>query len=282
MQMKHLLVAYSFILMSVSYAQEITYYDLPKSMDEISGLEKINESIFVAINDGGNDEELFLIDSEGRLIRKVELDNCKNKDWEDITTDGTYLYIGDFGNNSNKRDHLRIYRVEIEDILKKKEVKAKEIEFSYKEQKSFPPSDDSLFFDAEGMTYYNDSIWIFTKNRSINTDGMSWIYKIPTEPGEYEVEHSEEVFIGTAGWLLDGITAVDNIDDDFYILTYDRFMIKRYNGGSFEDVFEYKFDKISQRESILAYDKETIFVADEKNPLVGGVKLYRIKINGTD
>jgi hypothetical protein len=280
--MKWTLVIYVILVCALSNAQEIDYYPLHKSLNEISGLEQINDTTLVALNDGGNDEELFLLNLKGKIIKKVQLTNCKNKDWEDITTDGTHLYIGDIGNNSNKRQNLRIFKVSIEDVLKKKEIRAKEISFSYKEQISYPPSDDSLFYDAEGMTFYDGEIWVFTKNRSADTDGNSWVYKVPTEPGTYELEHSEEVYIGKSGWLIDGITAVDNHGDDFYILTYNRFMIKRFNGKTFEDVYEYEFDGIAQRESLLVVDEKTLFVADEKNPLVGAVKLYRIKLNGSN
>lgn len=279
--MKNLI--YTLIIIGLAISANAQYVDnyveLDNDLNEISGLEIINDKLLVAINDGGNDEEVFLLNFNGEIIKKVKVNDVKNKDWEDIASDGTYIYIGDIGNNSNKRKKLKIYKISIDDLLNKKEVRAKEISFSYMEQKLFPPSDDSLYYDAEGMTYRDDSIWIFTKNRSIDTDGNSWIYKIPTKPGHYDVEHSAEVFIGKDGWLTDGITAVDSHDDMFYFLTYTRYIAKKLVNGKFEDDHEFMFDNLAQRESIVVKDNYTLYVADEKNPLVGDVKLYRVRIN---
>ena len=255
------------------------YVELDNDLNEISGLEIINDKLLVAINDGGNDEEVFLLNLNGDIIKKVKVNDVKNKDWEDVTSDGTYIYIGDIGNNANKRKKLKIYKISIDDLLNKKEVKAKEISFSYTEQKVFPPSEDSLYYDAEGMTYRDDSIWIFTKNRSKDTDGNSWVYKVPTKPGHYDIGHTGEVFIGKNGWLTDGITAVDSEGDMFYFLTYTRYIAKKLVNGKFEDDHEFTFDNLAQRESIVVKDNYTLYVADEKNPLVGDVKLYRVRIN---
>lgn len=255
--------------------QKITYYELPGSLEEISGLEIIKDSLLVGLNDGGNDAELFLFNFKGVVQKKVKIADVKNKDWEDIATDGTHIYIADIGNNSNKRKKLHVYKVSIEDVLKKDEVKAKEITFSYSEQKTYPPGSDSLFYDAEGITYYYDSLWLFTKNRSTKSDGYSWIYKIPTKPGDYEVTHTDSVFIGKSGWLADGVTAVDVYKDTFYFLTYTKLIAKKFENGQFIDDMSYEFDNLAQRESVVVKSDKTIYIADEKNPLVGEVVLYR-------
>lgn len=260
-----------------SSAQLIEYHDLDESLSEISGLEVLNDTTLVALNDGGNKPRLYLLNMKGKIIKKVDIIDAKNKDWEDITVDKEHIYIGDIGNNSNKRTNLTIYKVEIDDVLNKKEVKAKEIKFNYGEQKSYPPVSDSLFYDAEGMTFYDDSIWIFTKDRSTNSSGYSWVYKIPTKPGEYTVYKSNQAYIGKKGWWTDGVTAVDVYKDHFYILTYNRYIVKKYSNGKFENVSSFKFNSMSQRESIVVLNKGAIFVADEKNPLVGEMKLYKIK-----
>lgn len=265
----------TFFGVSNLYAQEITFYELPSALEEISGLEIIEDSLLVGLNDGGNEAELFLMDFKGVLKKKVVVLDIKNKDWEAIASDGTHLYIGDIGNNSNKRKELQIYKIAISDVLSKKEVKAKTITFNYSEQKSFPPSSDSLFFDAEGMTYFKDSLWIFTKNRSTNSDGYSWIYKIPCMPGNYEVTHSDSVFIGKSGWLADGVTAVDVYKNTFYFLTYTKLIAKRFEKGKFVDDMNHEFESLAQRESVIVKSDKTLFIADEKNPLVGEVVLYR-------
>lgn len=258
-------------------AQLIEHHDLPESLSEISGLELLNDSTLIALNDGGNKPKLYLLNLKGKILKTIDILNVKNKDWEDIAIDAEHIYIGDIGNNDNKRLNLTIYKVKIADVLDKKEVKAKEIKFNYGEQKSFPPIADSLFFDAEGMAVYNDSIWVFTKDRSMTPSGYSSIYKIPTTSGTYTVYASNKVYTGKKGWWVDGVTGVDVFEDHFYILTYNRYIIKKYKDGKFENVSSFKFNALSQRESIVVLNKESIFVADEKNPLVGDMKLYKIK-----
>lgn len=258
-------------------SQLIVEYELKDDLAEISGLELLNDSTLIAFNDGGNKEKLYLLDLKGNLIKTVDVVDAKNKDWEDIAIDKEHVYIGDFGNNSNKRTNLKIYKIEIVDILNKKEVKSKEIEFSYGEQTAFPPISDSMLYDVEGMTFYNDSLWLFTKDRSTKPNGYSTIYKIPTNPGTYIVYKSDKAYIGKNGWLTDGVTAVDVFENHFYILTYNRYIIKKYTNGKFTNVSSFTFNSMGQRESIVVLNKQSIFVADEQNQLTGSMKLYKIR-----
>ena len=77
--------------------------DLPKSLKESSGIENLNGSDnFWMINDSGNTNELFEVTSKGKIKRVVEVMNARNKDWEDLASNGSdQLFIGDFGNNNN-------------------------------------------------------------------------------------------------------------------------------------------------------------------------------------
>jgi hypothetical protein len=276
--MNKLLIVLAFLSSAYSASSQlIELHALPESLAEISGLELLNDSTLIGFNDGGNKPKLYLMNLKGKVTKTITVLDVKNKDWEDIAIDKEYIYIGDIGNNSNKRTSLKIYKVKIEDVLKKKEVKAKEIKFNYGEQTAFPPSADSMFFDAEGMTIYNDSIWVFTKDRSTSPNGFSSIYKIPTTPGTYICYKSEQAYIGKNGWLTDGVTGVDVYKDHFYILTYNRFIIKKYANGKFTNVSSFKFNSMGQRESIVVLNKQSIFVADEQNPVTGTMKLYKIK-----
>lgn len=260
-----------------AYGQVTQHYSISDKLNEISGLELLNDSTLIAFNDGGNKSEVYLLNLEGEILREVDVLDTKNHDWEDIARDEYYIYIGDIGNNENKRDNLSIVKLRISDILTRDEVEAETISFNYTEQKAYPPKDSELFFDAEGMTVYNDSIWIFTKDRSQPFQGVSYVYKIPTDPGDYTVRASHQLPIGKGGWWKDGITAVDVYGDKFYLLTYNRFIVSQYQNGVFETISEYLFDGITQRESIVVLNEDAIFVADERNPIVGEVQLYKIQ-----
>lgn len=55
--------------------------------------------------------------SLGSTQRTVDVANAVNVDREDITTDGSWLYIGDVGNNSGDRTNLRVLRVALDPVL---------------------------------------------------------------------------------------------------------------------------------------------------------------------
>lgn len=261
------------------HAQVEETYALSEKLNEISGLEFLNDSTLIAMNDGGNKSEIYLLNLEGEILRTIDILDTKNRDWEDIARDDEYVYIGDIGNNRNEREKLSIVKVKISDILTRDEVTAEKIKFHYAEQTRYPPSADSMYFDAEGMTVCNDSIWIFTKDRSKPFQGMSHVYKIPTTPGKYEISASQKLHIGTDGWWTDGITAADFKGDQLYLLTYNRYLVYNYKEGKLEKTGEYKFSGITQRESIVVLNEDVIFVADERNPIVGEVLLYKIRRN---
>lgn len=265
------------VLQWPAQAQVVEEFTLSEKLNEISGLELLNDSTLIGFNDGGNKSEVYLLNLKGEIIKSVDVLDTKNHDWEDIARDDEFVYIGDIGNNLNKRDNLSIVRLRIADILTKKEVKPEEITFKYADQNAFPPKDDSLFYDAEGMIVYKDSIWIFTKDRSVPFTGISRVYKIPTTPGAHTVAPSMEIPIGLTGWWADGITAADVFEDRVYLLTYNRIIAKDIKEGVLVDAYEYEFPGTTQRESIVVLNEDAIFVADEHNPIVGEVKMYKVR-----
>ena len=266
------------LLASVPVQAQVTeHFTLDDKLNEISGLETLNDSTLIAFNDGGNKSEVYLLNLKGELLRTVNILDTKNRDWEDIARDDNYLYLGDIGNNENKRENLSIVKIQISDLLTRDEVEAEEIEFNYAEQREFPPKNDSLFYDAEGMVVYNDSIWIFTKDRSVPFKGVSHVYKIPTKPGKYTVSCSSKIAVGEDGWWKDGITAADVYNDQLYLLTYNRYIVMDWLDGSWIKTAEYVFPGITQRESIVVLNNRSIFVADEENPIAGKAIMYRIQ-----
>jgi len=258
-------------------AQVLEYYPIDDKLQEISGLELLNDSTLIAFNDGGNKSEIYLLNLKGEILRTVDVEDTKNRDWEDIAIDKEYVYIGDIGNNENKRDNLSIVKLKISDILTRDQVEAETISFRYQEQTASPKKLEEMYYDAEGMTICGDSIWIFTKDRSNPFKGISLVYKIPKVPGDYTVSSSHKIEIGMDGWWKDGITAADFHEGLFYLLTYNRYIVMKYQSGGLQLVSEYLFDGITQRESIVVLNNQAIFVADEENPIVGKVLMYKIQ-----
>ncbi len=102
-----------------------TYSNLPDKVDETSGLIYLNGYVWT-FNDSGGEPEIYKIDNEsGKIIQTVRITNGENFDWEDITRDESFIYIGDFGNNWGTRKDLKIYKIAINDIIDEKKKSAK-------------------------------------------------------------------------------------------------------------------------------------------------------------
>ena len=253
---------------------------LPDSMKEISGLCFLNDTVMVGHNDSGNEPILYFLNLKGQKIHQVEVLEAKNNDWEDITADGKgHLYIGDIGNNNNSRKKLRIYKVSTWNILKKKEVKAEEIEIDYAEQKEIPTAEKDWHFDAEAIAYYKDSIYIFTKCRAKPFDGRSFQYAVSTKPGKYTLTKRSELYLGKNGFFKDAVTASAICGEYCYILTYNRMIIYKFKKGKFEYQKKIYLKPYTQKEAIATRDNKTIYIADEKQKMIGGGNLYKIKLN---
>lgn len=104
---------------------------LPKEIHESSALVKYQD-VFISLNDSGNENALYVFDESGELLNKCVLVNTTNVDWEALAYDGeTTLYIGDIGNNENKRNDQKIYSVSIIEVISKGKTEAKTIYFTY-------------------------------------------------------------------------------------------------------------------------------------------------------
>ena len=145
---------------------------LPQLLEEVSGIQySKNEDAFWMINDSGNAPSLYLVSEEGNILRELKI-NSKNTDWEDITQDKEgNVYIGNFGNNANKRKDLVILKVHASDLKSNSKINVENIEFYYPEQKQFPAKEK--YFDTEGFFEWNDFLYIFTKSRVKNKIGKT-------------------------------------------------------------------------------------------------------------
>lgn len=153
-------------------------------VDESSGLVFLNNNL-ITFNDSGGNNSLYEIDIvNGELIRTVDIINATNYDWEDITADSEYIYLGDFGNNYGNRQDLLIYKISISDFLNTSDntVSAEQINFSYSDQITFQSNPYNSNFDAESIISFNDSLYIFTKNWA---DRKSNVYSLPKNAGSY-------------------------------------------------------------------------------------------------
>jgi hypothetical protein len=137
-------------------------------------------------NDAGNSSAIFAVDTaSGKIVQTVYIDNHQNIDWEDITSDGKYIYVCDCGNNKGSRTDLSVLKIKKSDIKNDSIVhlNAESISFSYSEQKDFVES-KTHNFDCEALAAIDDTLYLFTKDRG---DFQTRIYKLPKTPGEYSI-----------------------------------------------------------------------------------------------
>jgi hypothetical protein len=164
---------------------------LADAVAESSGLLYLGGKLWT-LNDSGNTPELFRIDStSGRVVQQVRLTNATNVDWEDLTADAQYVYVGDFGNNPGNRRDLRILRVAQADLgPAATTATAQEINFSYPDQTDFTPRPNQHNYDCEAFFFANDSLHLFTKNWA---DLQTRYYTVPAQPGTH-VAHLKGTF----------------------------------------------------------------------------------------
>jgi hypothetical protein len=156
---------------------------LADAVAESSGLLYTGGKLWT-LNDSGNTPELFRLDSTtGRVVQQVRLTNAANVDWEDLTADARYVYVGDFGNNNGDRRNLRILRVAQADLgPTATTATAEEINFSYPDQTDFTPRTNRHNYDCEAFFFANDSLHLFTKNWA---DLQTRYYTVPAQPGAH-------------------------------------------------------------------------------------------------
>ncbi|HLV42710.1 MAG TPA: hypothetical protein VKY37_10550 [Brumimicrobium sp.] len=250
---------------------------LPPQLVESSALIK-HKSNFITINDSGNKPELYVFNQKGDVIHTCYIKNAQNIDWEALAYDGqTYLYIGDIGNNNNKRKDLSIYKVKLEDALDKDTINAQKISFSYPEQYLFPPYKSNLYYDAEALIVKDNQLLIFTKNRTVPFDGISKVYALPTESGEYQASLQKDLKLLPTNWREESITDATYYNGELYILTYSKIYMFIYENDNWVQKKEYLHDSWTQKEGI-AVDKRYIYLTDE-NPtgIFSHNYLYKLK-----
>lgn len=283
---KFFLVAVSIVLLacqkqSGSDLKEL--YSLPKKLKEVSGITYFPENnLLYTLEDSGNKNAIYAIDSKGKLAKTITISNATNVDWEDITKDKAgNIYIGDFGNNDNKRRDLCIYKVaknQLNNDLAKAEYK---ISFSYPEQKEFPPKKKELFFDVESFFEMNGYFYLFTKNRSKGFDGTVFIYKIKNAAGTQKaVKIGEFKTCNNYNHCVLTSASLSPDGKKVALLSHDKVLLfKDFKGDLFHKgtQTEINLNHFSQKESIVFKDNNTLLIADEKTNKIGG-KVYEFKL----
>jgi hypothetical protein len=139
-----------------------------------------------------SDTRLFGLDpATGEVSREYYLEGVVNTDWEELSQDEEFIYIGDFGNNSSgNRTDLHILRIGKESLLAGDPL-IDTIGFSYSDQIDFSQrGPNQTDFDCEAFVVSQDSIFLFTKQWLTTYTSL---YSMPKVPGKH-VAHKRAFF----------------------------------------------------------------------------------------
>jgi len=255
---------------------------LPRSINECSGMVSYDGQSVWVLEDGGNADKLRKLDLQGQLLASLEVKNGRNQDWEALTKDNKgYLYIGDFGNNENKREDLVVYRVPDPNTADSESVRAERIDFSYPDQRKFPPKKADRNFDVEAFFHFGDSLYLITKNRSEPFDGTATVYRIPDVPGEYQAQTVARLTLcDDARACIITDAALSPKGDRLVLLSYGKlFVYEAFSPSRLKTqkgrMIELKTN--TQLEALCFASDTLLYLADERSLGRGG-NLYRLPL----
>jgi hypothetical protein len=263
----------------VDSAEIISKIELPKIINETSGLEFYNNH-FITHNDSGGEPSLYVFNEEGEIIETIGLNKnpdfkIKNNDWEDITSDNKYFFVADTGNNFGNRDNLNIIRVskEVDFIVDGI------IEISYSDQESFFPRPKHKY-DAEAIIIIEDKIALFSKDReNLYTD----LYLVDKNQNGSQILTSE-VSYDVSTLITGGDYDEDrnllalvsyNSRGDQYLILFENFMLNNLENNTFKKL-KIPLDQ-AQIEAVKIIDEKTFWVTSEDEG-IGSPFMYEIKV----
>lgn len=255
---KHLLLTI-FLVSSCNTGNLKIVSSLNSSLQESSALEKVAFSeLLWTIQDSGNKNELYGFNLKGEVKQTIIIDNAKNIDWEDLTTDKQgNIYIGDFGDNDKNRKSYQIYKVAAQDLNKKK-TNARITNFTL-------PKKASENFEA--FVFLNNYFYLFTKSY----DGVQ-LFKVPNAKGTFEAElitthyfDAKDNRITSAALSPDGKTLV--LLSRLQLWELSSFKDDKFFSGN---ITLHPFHYNSQKEGVCFKNDSTVYITDEGKKSSGG------------
>jgi hypothetical protein len=190
----------------------------------------------------------------------LDLAPLQHIDWEDLAQDDNRaLYLGDFGNNQNKRRNLCIYRLSGPELQH-----VDTIQFTYPDQHDFPPRKTRRNFDCEAFYAYQDSLYLFTKNRG--EGGLVKQYVVPATPGRHLARLADSLYLPS--W----VTAADISPDGRrvallgygYVYQFERLPGRRLFDGLKTSL---AIPKSGQAEALVFVNNHDFMLSNEKGKL---------------
>lgn len=251
-----------------------------KSIDESSGVvaSKTNNGIFWTNNDSGNPPLIYAFDALGKHRGVWRIKGAENIDWEDMAiafdsnANKNFLYIGDIGDNDEKRESITVYRV-TEPIIKPEDAGAKkssplETEKADAIRLQYPDGKHN----AETLLVHptTNNIYIVTKTEK----GFAAVYKI-SNPSIDSINKLVKVSDLSVPSMVKGLLTGGAISPDGRrVILCDYFAAFEFTltSNNFDDIWKQKplavnLGQRKQGESICySIDGKTIYATSEKTP----------------
>lgn len=214
---------------------------LPKELKEISGITASGQDIW-AITDKPR-AEVFRLDQSGNIKGKTEITNTDATDVEAVTSDATYLYVGDVGDNTGDRVERKIIKVSKASIApgRDSKVTGEVITFTFPAEGQVEKKKQNNF-DCESLLSYKDSLYVFTKDRE---DKQTSLYAVPKTPGNHTARFINSFDV--KGLITDA--SIDSAGNELALIGYHkghRFpFIMLFNKFTGDDFFSGNNEKIN-------------------------------------
>lgn len=269
MNIIHKTIIFSTLLLSACKTGNLNLVaSIDSELKEASAIELVKGSdLLWTIEDAGNKNNIYGLDLKGNIIKDIDVDNAKNDDWEDLTSDTMgNIYIGDFGNNSKKRKTFTIYK--ISNIANETDETNADI-IDFKMPKGVKSEDFEAFF------LLNNAFYIFSKDNKKNV-----LLKVPNSIGKHTAELITE-------FKLDGkdnkvtSAAISPDKKTVVLLNHDKLWeLTNFKGDNFfnGDITAHAFKHNSQKEGICFTNNNTVVISDEQKNSTGG-NIYTFSLN---
>jgi len=239
---------------------------LPDVLHETSGL-ILWDNKFWTHNDSDDNNIYSFSYQEVNNYQTIKLTGTTNTDWEEISQDENYIYIGDFGNNANgNRQDLKILRIEKMSFTTNS-LKIDTIHFNYSDQLDFSPAGpNNTDFDCEALIVSADSIYLITKQWLSN---KTCLYSLPKLPGIYAANYLSTFDVGG---LITGavyresdkllvLVGYSQILQPFFYLFYDFSLPHFFDGNKRKIEISLAYHQV---EGITTIDGLIYFISNEK------------------
>jgi hypothetical protein len=272
---------------SFNDAQDLGVIENVGQISEASGIVASyrNKGYLWTHNDSGDRNRIFLLDANGKGTREFNLEGATNRDWEAISMaqfpEGSYIYVGEIGDNNAVHPESAIYRVPEPDITA---TTAQYVTLKNVQKITFVYPDGPRDAEAFLIDQVSKDIFIISKR-----ENNKRLYKLSypqsysqTTTAEFVQELNFSNIQGTPSYITDGNISVDN--QEIIIKNYLQiFHWRRNTNESIPDALKrtptmLPYTAEPQGEGVcFSQDASSYYTISETGPNFIPVKLYSYK-----